>query len=127
MLEAWKGHYRFAVVSNFYMPNWPAQLLERFGLLHHFEFVIDSAAEDCRKPESAFYQIALERAKAKPEEVIFIGDDHRNDVLAPRELGMRALHRARYQQRPGIEKSPESDAIVDWDDFRPDRWENPPA
>lgn len=119
MLEAWKGRFHFAVVSNFYMPNWPARLLQKFKLLPYFDFVIDSAEEDCRKPEALIYQRALDRAKASADEVLFIGDDHLNDVLMPRKLGMQALHRCRYGDRPNIIKSPERQPIMDWKEFKP--------
>jgi putative hydrolase of the HAD superfamily len=119
MLEAWQGRFRFGVVSNFYMAHWPEQLLSDFKLRQYFDFVIDSTAENCRKPDTAIYRRALERAKASADEVLFIGDDHLNDVLKPRELGMQALHRCRHNQRPAVIKSPEVYPINDWEDFRP--------
>lgn len=119
MLEAWAPHVSMGVVSNFYLPHWPERMLEGLGLAHHFAFVVDSAAENTRKPEDRIYQIALERAKTEPSRVLFVGDDHLRDVIKPKSLGMQALHRCRHGQRPNMPASPEPDAITDWSTFRP--------
>jgi HAD superfamily hydrolase (TIGR01509 family) len=119
MLQAWSRHCRLAVVSNFFMPDWPQKMLEQVGLGDYFEFVIDSAAVGAKKPEPEIYQAALQRVAVDPAQVLFVGDDYHRDVLAPRTHGMQARHVCRHGVRPGIEPSPEASAIKHWDEFRP--------
>ena len=92
MLSGLHERVKMAVVSNFYIAGWPGFVLDRFGLGRHFEFVLDSAAFGVKKPGPAIYEEALRRADASPGRVLFVGDSLANDVLAPRRMGMRALH-----------------------------------
>ena len=119
MLQAWSTGAKLAVVSNFFMPEWPQKMLEYHRLGDYFEFVIDSAALGAKKPESEIYQAALQRVGVDPAEVLFVGDDYQRDVVAPRTHGMQARHVCRHGVRPGIDPSPEDNAIKHWDAFRP--------
>ena len=85
-----RKRYRLAVVSNIFVPGLPRRALQRFGLLDCFEFVSDSAEVGYKKPAPEIYADALNRAAAKPEQVLFVGDNLTNDVLAPERLGIRA-------------------------------------
>jgi HAD superfamily hydrolase (TIGR01549 family) len=118
MLEHWAAVARLAVVSNFFMPGWPQQVLETHGLGQYFEFVIDSAAIGAKKPEPKIYREALRLAGVAPGNVLFVGDDYQRDVVAPREYGMQARHLCRFGHRPGTAPSPDSDPIRHWDEFR---------
>ncbi|MCB0684953.1 MAG: HAD family hydrolase [Saprospiraceae bacterium] len=100
-----------AVVSNFFLADYPAYLLNQHNLDHYFDFVIDSAQLMIKKPGRSIYLSALEKAKIAPDqlsEVLFIGDNLKNDVLIPLELGMQAWYFDRSGERkvapapPGI-------------------------
>ncbi|MDE3259357.1 MAG: HAD family hydrolase [Gemmatimonadota bacterium] len=122
MLAAWCGRVRMGVVSNFYLPGWPEQLLADHGLLQHFEFVIDSAAIGFRKPGAEIYREALRQAGLTDDragDVLFIGDNLRNDVLGPRSLGMSAIYFDRSLERPMMEPQSWKNSIANWDAFRP--------
>jgi putative hydrolase of the HAD superfamily len=118
MLEHWSAVARLAVVSNFFMPSWPQQVLKAHGLGEYFEFVVDSAAIGAKKPEPKIYLEALRLAGVAPSKVLFVGDDYQRDVVAPRKYGMRARHVCRFGDRPGTALSPDADAIKHWDEFR---------
>ncbi|MDE2999798.1 MAG: HAD family hydrolase [Gemmatimonadota bacterium] len=122
MLAAWRGSVRMGVVSNFYLPGWPRRLLADHGLLHDFEFVVDSAEIGFRKPGAGIYRQALRRAGLthdRADEVLFIGDNLRNDVLGPRSMGMNAVYFDRSLERPMPERGEWADTITRWDEFRP--------
>jgi putative hydrolase of the HAD superfamily len=94
MLAAWQGKLRMAVVSNFFLPGWPERVLRRFDLFEPFEFVLDSATLGVRKPGPGIFLEALRHAALGPGDrgrALFVGDHPRNDVEAPRALGLRAL------------------------------------
>ena len=45
-----------------------------------------------KKPDHRIFNIALDRLDLKPGEVLSIGDTVENDIIAPQEIGMEALH-----------------------------------
>ena len=110
------------VVSNFYLSGWPERLLTDHGLLENFEFVVDSARLEFRKPGAEIYRESLRRAGVTADEagdVLFIGDNIHNDVLAPRWLGMNAIYFDRSLERPMADPQTWPDSITHWDEFRP--------
>jgi HAD superfamily hydrolase (TIGR01509 family) len=122
MLAHWYGSRRMGVVSNFYFPGYPQRYLERFGIDHYFEFVIDSASLGHRKPGSLILEVALRRAGCSPADVLFIGDRPDLDIEPAHRLGMSTLHLDRRSVRPRAQRTPAGfDSIRHWDDFRRDR------
>ena len=122
MLASWRGRVRMGVVSNFYLSGWPEQLLADHGLLDNFQFVLDSARLGFRKPGSEIYRESLRRAGLAADEardVLFIGDNLRNDVLAPGSMGMAAMYFDRSRDRPMANPQTWADSITHWDEFRP--------
>jgi len=119
MLEAWRGRARLGVVSNFFLPGGPARALAQFGLAEHFEFVLDSCRCGVKKPGRRIYEEALRLTGASPEQVLFAGDDLRNDFEVPLSLGMRALHLDRSAERPTARTRNGIESATHWDQFRP--------
>ncbi|WP_292463589.1 HAD family hydrolase [Methanolobus sp.] len=66
--------------------------LRFLGLYELFDHVIFSSDVRYKKPNPKLYRFALERMQLKPEEVLFIGDTPENDIIAPQEIGMQAIH-----------------------------------
>lgn len=122
MLQFWQGRVRMGVVSNFYIRDWPVDLLDSFGLRPYFDFVLDSAACGWRKPGQPIYDLACETAQvtqADRHKILFIGDHLLNDVLAPQRLGMQGLYFDRTQDRPSsTPPSAEVVSITEWSQFR---------
>ena len=121
MLQRWQGKVAMGVVSNFFLAEWPAKMLERYGLQPYFQFVLDSAECGKRKPGDAVYQIALEVAgNPAPERVLFIGDHLTNDAIAPKRLGMQSIYFDRSAERTSSATAPANiNAITHWDQFIP--------
>ena len=116
VLRHCRKHYRLAVVSNIFVPGLPRRALAQFDLLQFFDFVSDSAELGYKKPAPEIYRDALQRAQAKPEQVLFVGDNLANDVLAPERLGMRAAWFNRSSNRAASPNVSEFDA---WSEFVP--------
>jgi putative hydrolase of the HAD superfamily len=66
--------------------------LRFLGLYEYFDHVIFSSDVRYKKPDNRIFNIALDRLKLKPGEVLSIGDTVENDVITPREMGMEAMH-----------------------------------
>ena len=127
MLQRWRHKVRMGVISNFYQPDWPQRMLMKFGLDGFFDFIIDSASFGFKKPGHPIYIGALQQAGLSIKQasrVLFIGDNLTNDVLAPMELGMKAIYLDRSDDRPLSEPVPENiPSIKHWDDFKPENFQ----
>ena len=122
MLAHWSPRKPAGVVSNFFLADEPARFLERFGLRHHFRFVVDSAGFGFRKPHPAIFDAALSRAgltRADAPRVLYIGDRVDLDVETPRALGMQVIHFHRGKTRPRVTPTPPGvRSISSWSEFR---------
>lgn len=122
MLDTYHGKVKMGVVSNFFLPGYPAQLLKNHGLDHYFDFILDSAEINSKKPGDLIYQKAMEQTHLDPEDfskVLFIGDNVVNDALTPLRLGMKGMHFDRSDMRPGVRTSPDVPSIRKWSEFSP--------
>lgn len=104
MLERLHDRATLAVVSNFFVAGAPRELLRGHGLLHYFDFVVDSAEVGVRKPHRGIFECALARAAPDlaPSDVVMIGDDWDADVQGALALGMRAIHFGDAAERGGV-------------------------
>ncbi len=119
--------YRISIVSNAAYSPFLTWTLERFELLHFFEKILVSADVGVRKPALDIFRIALDQLELAPADVVYVGDDFQKDVVAPKQLGMRAIWFRRDGAAPSPEGRAAADAIVseliqipDW----VDRWSN---
>lgn len=88
--EALRRECRLAIASNF-----DARLhavCDGLEPLRNLERRVISSEVGARKPQPEFYQALLEACGCTAEELVFVGDDPENDVVAPRELGIRSVH-----------------------------------
>jgi HAD superfamily hydrolase (TIGR01509 family) len=82
---------RLGIVSNAAYAPFLAWTLERFAILDFFEDIVVSADVAARKPGHAIFRIALERMGLAARAVAYVGDDFVKDVIAPKQLNMRAV------------------------------------
>lgn len=81
--------YRLAVISN--ADGRIQALLERVGLLPHFEFVIDSEILGLEKPDAAIFLEGCRRLSLPPEECLYVGDLYPVDYVGARAAGLEAV------------------------------------
>ena len=95
MLEM-KQRYKLKVVA---LSNEGKELMEhrihRFHLKQLFDFFICSSFVQMRKPDPAIYELALNTASVKPQEVIYI-DDREILISIGRKMGMHAIHHTQF-------------------------------
>ncbi|WP_042150229.1 HAD family hydrolase [Paucisalibacillus sp. EB02] len=89
LLEELSKNYKLAVISNA-MPSmdW---VFDKLGIRQYFHTIILSAFVKEVKPNKAIYEIALEQAKARKEESIFI-DDKLENIEGAERVGIRGLY-----------------------------------
>ncbi|CAA6663534.1 unnamed protein product [Spirodela intermedia] len=83
-----KAGVRIAVVSNFDTRLRP--LLQALKCDHWFDAVAVSAEVAAEKPNPTIFLKACELLGVKPEDVVHVGDDRRNDVWGARDAGCDA-------------------------------------
>lgn len=84
-----KQHFTIGLLSNTWYRDGRSLLLQ-YGIADAFHFSVTSAEVGTKKPNPRIYQIALERANAKPEEAIFV-DDFEENIFAARDLGLQVV------------------------------------
>ena len=89
-LDRLKSFYRMVMLSN--------TDVERFGFIRQrfpevlvFDDYVLSYEVGSMKPESAIYEVALEKAQAAPQECLFI-DDRPENITAAQKFGIRTIH-----------------------------------
>jgi len=88
-IEAHRGHYRIGLLSN--ATSALESYLDELDVGRLFDVVINSARVGRLKPDSAIYEIALDRLGVPPGEAIFV-DDLPWNVESAASLGIHAIH-----------------------------------
>lgn len=64
--------------------------LELIGLSSdHFDFIITSVEVGFNKPSPKIFEELIRRSRLKPNEIIYVGDRERMDIIPAKKLGMR--------------------------------------
>lgn len=80
----------FICMSNINASHWRYLKKQKWDIWELFDEFILSHEIHITKPDPKMYELALEKAGCKPEEVIFI-DDGLNNVRAASEMGINAI------------------------------------
>ncbi len=84
-----KQGIRTGVVSNItYCGEAVKERINNVIPTHDFEFVIATSEYMFRKPNKRIFELALEKADLKPEDVWYIGDNYECDVVGARNAGI---------------------------------------
>jgi putative hydrolase of the HAD superfamily len=98
--------YKMGVVSNFYGN---VEVLCKEALLApYLAPILDSAVVGLKKPDPAFFQMALNQLKLPADHVGFVGDSFERDMAPAKALGMRT-----YWMIGDTQKTPPQPGIVD--------------
>lgn len=66
-------------------------LFDRLDLTSAFDILFDSHEEGVEKPDPRLFQIALEKARGRPETTLHVGDLYHVDVTGARAAGLHAV------------------------------------
>ncbi len=76
------------------LTNWSAETFpiaeQKFSFMKDLDGLVVSGYERVKKPDVRIYQLLLERYNLRPEETVFF-DDHIENVIAARELGIHGI------------------------------------
>jgi 5'-nucleotidase len=84
--------YMMGIITNG-TPNFQKNKINQLGIGTHFkqEGLFISEEVGYSKPAKEIYQLALDYFAVSAAEVIFVGDSLSNDVIAPMNMGMKAI------------------------------------
>jgi putative hydrolase of the HAD superfamily len=97
------GGALLGIVSNY--EAWLEDLLERLGVRDRFPVRVISGVVGVEKPDERIYRLALERAEARAEEAVYVGDNPEFDVWPAAALGMTPVlidRRGRFPDHEGL-------------------------
>jgi putative hydrolase of the HAD superfamily len=66
--------------------------IQNANLLPYFKNVFTSERVGFKKPSPEIFNFAMEKARAKPEQSMMIGDNLEADIMGARAVGMQAIH-----------------------------------
>lgn len=83
------------------LSNWSEHLslvLKRHDLDRYFSFLVVSAEAGCEKPDELIFRMAIDRAEAPVDRILYIGDYPEEDILPAERVGLDALLIDRYEK-----------------------------
>lgn len=79
------------ICSNWDLPKTIESILLKNNFRSYFHFILQSNQVGCGKPNEKIYNEIIELSGFPPKNILFVGDDLRNDYLGPKRAGMNAL------------------------------------
>ncbi len=87
-----KRGFRLAIVSNMMLPgNLLQAKLQEESPLVYFDGITISSDVGFIKPHPEIFQMALANSNLGPDEVVFVGDTYRQDVVGAKRVGMKTV------------------------------------
>ncbi len=83
------------------------------GLQPYLAFKVTSSEVGCDKPQPEIFQAALKKARVKPEEALYVGDQYDLDIVGARGVGMTAVLIDRNDYFPDITDCPRIRSLTD--------------
>ena len=108
---------RTGVISNIGYCNEAVE--ERIGSVlpgHEFEFIIATSKYMFRKPNARIFELALEKADLKPEDVWYVGDQFECDIVGAKNAGLMPVWYVGASKYSGEDKGVLT--VASWDELR---------
>lgn len=99
-LNKLKDKYRLFLLSNTFKEGF-VNLRSNYPIDNIFELIILSYEENIIKPNNKLYEIILNKTGLKHDEIIMIGDNYHDDIVAANNSGIQAIlidRRGRYPE-----------------------------
>ena len=85
-----KNNFRFICISNINSSHWNYLKKKKWDIWDLFDDFILSHEVHLTKPDPEIFQLAIDKAKCQPSEILFI-DDGLNNVRAANDLGINTI------------------------------------
>ncbi|MBN8209665.1 HAD family hydrolase [Bacillus sp. NTK071] len=104
LLSLENQNYLMGLISNgrtdFQLKN-----LQALGIEGHFDSVHISQEEGVKKPDPEIFRRALGRLNVQPDEAVYVGDHHENDIIGAKSAGLKTIWKKGDQVSEGEESA----------------------
>jgi len=91
-LQTLSGSHRLGLISNVWCEShYYRKILEESGVHKLFEFMVFSSDHSCVKPSKKIFNLAIDHFGKPPDEMVYIGDNYKRDVVGSKNAGMRSI------------------------------------
>lgn len=111
LLREIRKHARVVVVSNNLLLE-QQEKLRHCGLDRYVDVLVVSEAVGVSKPHARIFEVALEEAGCRADEVVMVGDSWTNDIDGARALGIRAIW---FNRTGGAAPDPSVDVMTSFE------------
>ncbi len=98
--ELKKRNYILGIITN--ADQGVLKLINSLGLGPYLKVIVTSEGARAEKPDAAIFNVAYDQAGLKPEEILYIGDQYKTDVLGAKRAGSSAVLLDRYNLTPEV-------------------------
>lgn len=91
LLTRLKERFYLALITNYDHPPYIEMALDHHALRPFFSKVIISSRVGYSKPDPRIFQMALKTSGLAPHEVIFVGDNLKDDIAGAQEAGLHPI------------------------------------
>lgn len=91
--------------------------LRLLGLTEYFDDIFISSSCQCKKPDTKFYQMLLDKHNLAVADCLMIGNDNNTDIAGAKELGMDSLY-IHSNLSPELEGEPDSTYMLEEMDMK---------
>ncbi|WP_430427661.1 YjjG family noncanonical pyrimidine nucleotidase [Maribacter litoralis] len=91
VLNYLRPNYKLHIITNGFQEV-QEKKLRNSGIHGFFDQIIDSEMAGVKKPNPIIFNLALNKAGAKPERSLMIGDSLEADILGAKSLGFHTIH-----------------------------------
>ncbi|MDB2606486.1 YjjG family noncanonical pyrimidine nucleotidase [Zobellia sp.] len=91
VLDYLKPKYKLHIITNGFQEI-QSKKLKNSNIYGYFDQIIDSEMAGVKKPNPIIFNLALNRAKARPQTSLMIGDNLEADILGAQAAGYHVLH-----------------------------------
>ncbi len=98
-----KFDFKIAVVTNF-IASIQMKKIIKLDLAKDIDFLVTSEEAGSEKPNPIMFNLALEKLRLKPEQVVMVGDSYEMDILGARKLGIEGIYFLNGINKPIFDK-----------------------
>lgn len=91
VLDYLQPNYKLHIITNGFQEIQDKKL-RNSGIHSYFNHIIDSEMAGVKKPNPIIFNLALNRADAKPHTSLMIGDSLEADILGAKAVGLHTIH-----------------------------------
>lgn len=88
-------------------------LCRKLGMEKYLDFIVTPFEAGADKPDPAIFRMALHKAGVKAEEVVYIGDQYKIDILGARGVGIEPVLIDRYNISGDMKDCPRITSLVE--------------